>query len=437
MSGPASEPGSMQEEMPPMFAGTAADAVDGVVPAHVARPETTEAVRHLVRKASGDGHALVATGLGRHLTIGEPPARLDLLLRLDRLDRVREHEAADMTVTVEVGCPLATLERVLAGAQQWLPLDPPAPEATTVGGLIAANLSGPLRASQGTVRDLLLGLRWVSPDGDLVSAGGRVVKNVAGYDLAKAHVGAYGTLGVLVEATFKVRPRPPRERALVLVCDHPRAALEVALAARDAVEPGWLEIASPGLLAEAPEAPCVVVGWLGLAEEVADAEDRVRSSAAAAVHGRPRARALGTLDDDAAAGLRARLAGVALAPGAATLRAVTLPGALGALLADATRLAQDGGEPPCWAAHAASGIARIVVHEARNVAPFVAALRPRLEAAGGSLLVERAAPDIKHAIRELGGVFGDPGEGRALMQRLKDAFDPRRTLAPGRFVAGI
>jgi glycolate oxidase FAD binding subunit len=144
-----------------------------------------------------------------------------------------------------------------------------------------------------------------------------------------------------------------------------------------------------------------------------------------------------TLDDGAATELRARLAEVALTPGAATLRAATLPDALGALLHDVTRLAQECGEPACYAAHAASGVARVVVRDPASVARFVAALRPRLEAAGGSLLLERSMPEVKHAIAPLGGVFGDPGEGLALMRRLKDAFDPRHTLAPGRFVAGI
>src|SRR5439155_13006439 len=134
---------------------------------------------------------------------GAPPARLDAVLRLDRVARVIDHQPGDMTVTVEAGCPLATLAEVLGAAGQWLPLDPPRADATTVGGLVAADLSGPLRASQGRVRDLLLGVRVVGADGVLVSGGGRVVKNVAGYDLPKLHVGALGTLGVIVEATFK------------------------------------------------------------------------------------------------------------------------------------------------------------------------------------------------------------------------------------------
>ncbi len=413
-------------------AGTSADAVDGVVPARVMHARSVDDVRAIVRRASDDGHALIASGRGRHLALGEPPARLDLLLRLDRLDRVHEHHAADMTVTVAAGCTLGAIDRVLARAGQWLPLDPPAADETTVGGLIAANLSGPLRASQGTVRDLLLGLSWIGPGGELVAAGGRVVKNVAGYDLAKAHVGALGTLGVLVEATFKVRPLPPCERALVLGCDDPRRALDVALIARDAVEPSWLEIVSAGVLAGVDAPFAVVVGWLGLGAEVADAERRVLD-----VVEQSGARTLASVDGAPARALRARLAGFALEPAAAVLRAATLPGALGELLAEITRAAADAGTSLRCAAHAASGVARVAVPDPASVAPLVAALRPRLAAAGGSLVVERAAPAVKHALRPFGGVFGDPGAGRTLMRRLKQAFDPGASFAPGRFVAGI
>src|SRR5262249_27769484 len=139
--------------------GTAADAVDGVVPAWVVRPADLAEVASTMRAAAASGAVVVASGLGAHLDIGAPPGRIDVLLRLDRLDAVRDHQAADMTVTVEAGCSLTSLASVLANAGQWLPLDPPRPDTTTIGGLVAANLAGPLRASQGTVRDLLLGLR--------------------------------------------------------------------------------------------------------------------------------------------------------------------------------------------------------------------------------------------------------------------------------------
>ena len=122
-------------------------AIDGVVASRVADAASTDEVREVVRATAAAGEALVATGRGRHLAIGEPPARCDVLLRLARLARIREHHAADMTITVEAGCTLAEIDAALAAEGQWLGLDAPAPEETTVGGLLAANLSGPLRAS--------------------------------------------------------------------------------------------------------------------------------------------------------------------------------------------------------------------------------------------------------------------------------------------------
>ncbi|HEY8518171.1 MAG TPA: FAD-binding oxidoreductase [Candidatus Binatia bacterium] len=402
-------------------AGTPADAVDGVVPARVLRPVSLGAARDAVRNAANAGEALLASGRGRHLAIGGVPERLDVLLQLDLLNRIREHAAADMTVTVEAGCTLATLAATLAEAGQWLPLDPPAPEETTVGGLIAANLSGPLRASQGTVRDLLLGLRWIAPDGALVAGGGRVVKNVAGYDLPKAHVGALGTLGVIVEATFKLRPRPEREGAVLLACADAASAVNAALAVRDAVEPGWLEIAS-GTVAGVDAPFAVACGFLGVAAEVEDARARARAAADGA-----KAEVAGALDDEPARELRARLGGFALAPAAAVLRASTLPNRLADVL-DA--------QAPC-VAHAANGVARLVAQNRENAIELVRRLRVPIERAGGALVVERATPDVKHALRELGGVWGDPGDGCELMRRLKAAFDPGRALAPGRFVADL
>ncbi|TMA36883.1 MAG: FAD-binding oxidoreductase, partial [Deltaproteobacteria bacterium] len=242
--------------------GRADDAVDGAVPAAVVRPGGVEEVQAVVRAAAEGRQALVASGRGAHLDVGAPPARLDALVRLDRLARLIDHQAADMTVTVETGCSLACLAAALAAAGQWLPVDPPRPEDTTVGGLIAADLSGPLRASQGTVRDLLIGLRVVGADGALITGGGRVVKNVAGYDLPKLHVGALGTVGVIVEATFKVRPRPAAEEAMVVACRSAREAADAALAVRDSdADPLWLEVAGAGGLPEGPgEGAAAVVG---------------------------------------------------------------------------------------------------------------------------------------------------------------------------------
>ena len=418
MSGPASVEGA---------AGAAA--IDGVVPTRVIDAASVAEVQSALRAAGAARESVVAIGRGRHLALGAPPARCDLLIRLARLDQIREQHAGDMTITVDAGCTLAAIDGRLEAEGQWLGLDAPVPADTTVGGVLAANLSGPLRASHGTARDLLLGLRWVSAQGELVAAGGKVVKNVAGYDLHKAHVGALGTLGVLVEATFKVRPRPPHERALVVACTDARRAIAAALDARDTVEPAWLEAAAGPVLG-LEGAAGFAVGWLGIAQELDDAERRVRARLDA-MDGAVVVRVLADAD---AAALRQRLADLAIEPAAAVLRVATLPDALGDAIAQTS---SSGGDVQLWAAHAANGVARVLVRDPADVVPIVASARPRLERDGGSLVVERTTADVKHALAPHGGVFGDPGPGRDLMRRLKDAFDPGRVLAPGRYVAGI
>ena len=411
--------------------GRADDAVDGVVPTSVVRPAGIEQLQAVVRAAAGDRRALVPSGRGAHLDVGAPPARLDVLVRLDRLARVVDHQAADMTVTVETGCSLACLASTLAAAGQWLPLDPPRPEETTVGGLIAADLSGPLRASQGTVRDLLIGLRVVGADGAVVRGGGRVVKNVAGYDLPKLHVGALGTVGVIVEATFKVRPRPAAEEAVVVACRSARDAADLALAVRDSdAAPLWLEVTGAGGLvdglADGPgEGAAVVVGLGGIAEEIAEARACVQRIAES---GRLRAVAV-----SGGAALRARLAAFPIEPAAAVLKAATLPAEVGDVMERIAAAARERGTAARCLAHASSGVIRAAITEPAAVAPLVHALRPTLERAGGSLTIERGAPAVKRSVE----VWGNPGPGLALMRSVKAAFDPSGVFAPGRYVAGL
>lgn len=404
-------------------AGQPGDAVDGRVPALVVRPGSVAEVQACVRAVGADGGALVVRGLGAHLDRGAPPERLDVLVALDRLARVVDHQSGDMTVTVEAGCPLPALAATLASAGQWLPLDPPRPESTTVGGLIAADLSGPLRATQGRVRDLLLGIRVVDGAANVVAGGGKVVKNVAGYDLPKLHVGGLGTLGVIVEATFKVRPRPEREEAVVVACRSIALAAETALALLDdAVPPFWLELAGPGGLAEGPGAgAAVVAGVAGIPAEVADARCRMVDAA--------RARGLHAVAVEDGAALRARLAGFTAEPAAAILRAASLPTDVGACM---EAFVDTGAALRCLA-HVASGIVRVAMTRAADVAPVVGRLRPRLEARGGSLVVERAPAATKAEV----DVWGDAGPAVGLMRGVKAAFDPDRVLAPARLVAGI
>ena len=187
----------------------------GKVAAEQVRPQSIEGVQDVLRQAHETGLSVIPWGGGTGQDYGGVPRKADILLDLSALNALVAHEYADMTVTVQAGMPLADLQAQLAQHGQFLPLDPPQSEKATLGGILATNACGPLRLGYGTVRDWLIGITVVDAQGRLIKGGGKVVKNVTGYDLPKLHVGALGTLGVIVEATFKVSPKPETARTLV------------------------------------------------------------------------------------------------------------------------------------------------------------------------------------------------------------------------------
>ncbi|TMD72837.1 MAG: FAD-binding oxidoreductase, partial [Chloroflexi bacterium] len=174
----------------------------------VETPASAEELARLLREAAAAKMAVIPVGGGRASGMGDPPERADVLLHTTRLDRVVEHSQSDMVVSVEAGITLEALQSELAKAGQFLPLDPFHSPGHTVGGLLATGWTGPLRLRFGSPRDFLIGIRVALPDGKLATGGGRVVKNVSGYDMMKLHYGALGSLGVIVAASFKAFPKP-------------------------------------------------------------------------------------------------------------------------------------------------------------------------------------------------------------------------------------
>lgn len=178
-------------------------------------PNSIEQLAEVVRWAAKDGQALIPIGGGTKLHIGNFPKRADLLLSTTRLNHVVEHSAADLTTTVAAGSTLAQLQTVLAKHGQYLPIDAAHAERATLGGIVATGSYGPLRLSQGTPRDWLIGLTVIGADGIITKAGGKVVKNVTGYDLMKLYTGSFGTLAIIAEMNFKLRPKPATEATIV------------------------------------------------------------------------------------------------------------------------------------------------------------------------------------------------------------------------------
>ena len=200
------------------------DSVDGVQPDVCARVDSPDAVAAALAICHRLGAVVVPRGGGTHLGLGMPPARVDVLLDLCGLSEVIEYRPEDLTLAVAAGARLQAVQRLLADAGQMLALDPAGGAASTVGGMVAANLSGPRRAGSGTARDLVIGLEVAGLDGLVTRSGGMVVKNVTGYDLPKAHIGALGTLGVITRVNLKITPRPAVERTLVVPLADPAAA---------------------------------------------------------------------------------------------------------------------------------------------------------------------------------------------------------------------
>src|SRR5262252_4054274 len=213
--------------------GAPADNVSGVQPQLILEPASESQLAAVLHLANGSKLAVIPRGGGTKLGWGNPPSRGDIILSTAGLNKIIEHAWADLTVTVEAGCTIQTLQETLAPHGQRLALDPLWPEKATVGGILSTNDSGALRLRFGALRDLIIGVTIALPDGTLASSGGKVVKNVAGYDLPKLVTGALGTLGVITRAVFRLHPLPLNTRSFTISVGSPDEAQNMVLAIQD------------------------------------------------------------------------------------------------------------------------------------------------------------------------------------------------------------
>ena len=189
--------------------------VDGQRPALLCYPATAAQTAALLRMCNEAEAAVAPWGGGTAMALGNPPRELNVVIDLGGLNRLVEHDAANLTATLEAGITLNAVQEILARENQFLPFDPPHPSRATAGGVLAANLNGPRRSSYGNVRDLVIGMKVALATGEVIKAGGKVVKNVAGYDMCKLFVGSLGTLGIITEATFRLAPLPEDSATLI------------------------------------------------------------------------------------------------------------------------------------------------------------------------------------------------------------------------------
>ena len=401
---------------------TPEDAVDGAQPSFVAEPGSVEETSELLRFAAEEGLAVSPRGGGTKSSLGNPPRALDLVLSTARMNEVIEHVPGDQVVRVQAGIKLQDLQERLAGSDQMLGLDPVEKDAgATVGGVVAANSSGPRRHRYGTIRDLIIGITVVLSDGTVAKAGGKVVKNVAGYDLSKLFTGSLGTLGVIAECNFRLHPRPETARTVAVVLGSAQAAGEAAQAVLhaqlvpSAVELHWsedeklltvlIEGIEPGVEAQSDTASYLLRGF-----------GEVR-----------------TLTDEEAGSL-----GPLAPPGTEDEVAVKIsapPSELTGVLDSALGACSRRGVAPRITGHAGIGVTYVALSGRDEEAhiQIVEELREIWTRRGGSVVVRSAPPAFKERVE----AWGPLGSRLELTRRVKQKFDPRGIMNPGRFAGGI
>ena len=354
----------------------------------------------LVRQAAAEGRPLLVEGNGSKRHHGPAAPAEAQVISMRRLNQVTTHAPGDLVASVQAGARLADLQRALAEHHQWLPVDPPY-AAATIGGILATGSAGPRRLGHGTIKDALLGLRTMGPDGRITRSGGRVVKNVSGFDLHRLQVGGFGALGILIEAHFKVSTRPQVTGAWLLSQPSVPAALRLLLAVQaSALRPVALEALDNGALAscralvpEIPDAPALALVGIEGSRAVFDRHLRELAVLREQVGGRMTTVIEGSATDRLWQGFRD-------APARATGETVLR---LGALPHDLPGLLEGVDLSPCGltavSCHAGNGIARLRFTRPGDVQawlaqPSLVALQAAARAAGGYLVAESAPLDL-------------------------------------------
>ena len=421
-------------------------AVDGQTPDCVVHPGSAEQVAQALEYAAGHGLAVIACGGGTKLGIGNPPRKFDVALCTRNITNARYYEPSDLTAGIGAGMALDELQNLLKADGLWLPVDCPGSGKATLGGVVATNASGPFRHFYGAPRDMVVGMQVATTEGKLIRTGGRVVKNVAGYDLGKLLIGSYGTLGVITEVNLKLFPLPAERQTFVLstgtlgiardvrrsILTSPIEPLRMVLLDAETVgfvhsggQPDRLNKPEPQIWLEAGGSKSVIGRTL---KEL----DTLGRAVGAKVHTYERegAEKAWQAISDFGSWIAKRYPGVVVLKG-------TLPIAHSEeFLSLAQQEAQNEKVRLASVVQPGVGILQLgllSMQNATQTAGLISRIRMAAEKSGGALIVISAAADVKAQV----DVWGNAGTGSELMRKLKATWDPKGTLAPGRFVSSI
>jgi len=450
-------------------ASLAGFAVDGIVPEAVVYPISLNEAAEVTKLANKENWGVIPWGGGTKMTLGNAPSRFNLALSTNRLDKIIDIDVANLTVTAQAGVRLADLQDLLGGTENrcffpvdgnvrkqadymcssrdykgvFLPLDPPFSDRATLGGIVAANSTGPKRLRYGLPRDLILGMRYAAPTGEIIGMGGKTVKNVSGYDVSKIMIGALGTLGILGDLTFRLLPLPEEVTVVVAAFkafDDARSFADRVLGSK--LLPTSLEILNQSGYdftgsndLNAPSGGwCVAIGLEGFSEEVKREISDLRDMAK-----RDNALNLVDLDRDKATTFWKNLADCV--PSTADSPIVKFKGSSlisqYAKLMEAWTAASQGIDCALTASPGLGLVYAYVIEESamdlENVAKLGATFRAAAEQYGGSMVMECAPPALKQKLDP----WGDPRGDLVLMRRIKESVDPLGVLNPGRFLGGL
>jgi glycolate oxidase FAD binding subunit len=429
------------------FPSSEALSLDGKSPEGLLSVSSLEEAADFLRAASKAKAAVIPRGSGTMMSLGNPPQGADFMLDLRGVRRILEYNPENLTVTAECGLSLSELQEVLGRRGQFLPLDSSFFPSATLGGIVACNASGPKRLIYGTCRDMILGMKVVLADGSFVSAGGRCVKNVSGFDLCKLFIGSLGTLGVIGELTFKVHPLPEQEVLQVGSASDPMRGLQLShFLVHSHLFPAALEILDPYLASvwarqmglPLPEDQwAILVGWTGFSEDVSR---QIREGEAAFLK-------------HEVAGREVYEAGAAqkgweilgrlplhpdLPPEQLIRCRISLP--LTQMEEGIQKWRNEFSDAGCrsdLSIRAGSGILFGYLFcpdgNGEKIAQSLVRIRLWVQGQGGTLVIETAPLWVKNCM----DVWGTAGKELLLMKRLKERFDPVHVINPGRFLGGI
>ncbi|MFC4770308.1 FAD-binding oxidoreductase [Effusibacillus consociatus] len=402
------------------------------------KPGSEQEVSAVLKYANMHGLSVIPIGNGQQLHIGAMPRHADILLSSQRLAGIVEHSAGDLTMTVRAGTPFSEVQEFLKLSGQFVPVTPPTLSGSTIGGLVATAANGPERVLYGSWRDIVIGLRVVYPNGEVIRSGGKVVKNVAGYDMNKLFVGSQGTLAFITEVTLKLRPYPKHRELILAASARPGELIELAerILASECV-PSALE------LIRTTEGGTVSYHLAVGSDEVESAAkyqaDRILEMAEQVSRGI----VFTTLVNDEVEQfwLEYRSKWGQTDPEVLSVRAGFPIPRMTVLLDLYEKEASSRGVEIQYSASLGTATLRIQLKDNEMEAPQAATrlhqttsvLRELAEANGGYLVIEHASPNLKQDL----GVWGTVRGGLSLMKGIKQTVDPNGILSPGRFVGGI